>query len=139
MPGLGQVISYNQESLFLSSDKTHSYTYATEEPYSVFEEFEDSEYIVTDYLHEEFVSRVPKSSKIRKIFWAFEGPLLRVWTILEGKDPVLQNEIYQAESEFMDKFREIECDFIILFHENKELEEIHPYQAHQVFPLHSSQ
>ena len=143
MPGLCQVMSSNESLVMISSlepnfmkgaRKGRIFFIDTNKEFEIYEEFEDSDFVVTTYLHEEFIKRLPQVPQIECVYWAFEGPLLRVWTALEKPNDAVQGQIYESELLFMDNFPEIECDFVIIFCPREKIEDMVPYGAHRVFP-----
>ena len=88
---------------------------------------------ISDSLAKFFVSFLPPDSKIEQIYWAFEGSVLRIWTIIDNPDDVVEEPIYEAQLRFMDKFPDVDCDFTVIYRLGKPLEEISPELANRVF------
>lgn len=86
--------------------------------------------VVSDSLARNFASFLPKSESVERVAWDWEGDVLRVWTIISRRDAVLQRAIYEAESRFLDIFTDRQCDFSIVYREDRDMAEILPTRAH---------
>ena len=97
-------------------------------------EAEDSTVLITQTLGDSFVSLLPLDPRIERVYWAFEGPVLRIWTIIDQPDFSLESPIYDAQLKFMDKFPELECDFSVNYRFGKTLEEVKAHQSNEITP-----
>ena len=88
---------------------------------------------MADSVGKYFASLLPKDRRIEQICWAFEGNLLRVWTIIDRPDFDFEIPIYEAELRFMDRFRDLECDFSVIYRFGKPLDHIAPTGAAAVY------
>jgi len=77
---------------------------------------------VTHSLAKFFVSKLPEDPRIERVYWAFEGAVLRIWTIIDNPDYEFEKSIYEAQLEFMDAFRDLECDFSVIYRLGKPVE-----------------
>jgi hypothetical protein len=84
---------------------------------------------VTHSLARFFVSFLPQDKRIRDVMWAFERPVLRIWTIIDEPDFQLEQPIYEAQRRFMDKLDDVPCDFSVVYAFGKPIEEIRPTGA----------
>lgn len=80
-----------------------------------------------------FVDRVSHLSEIERVFWKVEDDRIRVWTIIGEPNLPVENQIYDAQLEFMDMFPELSCDFVVIFRQGKAPDQISPEGARQVF------
>ena len=78
---------------------------------------------VTHSLAKFFVSKLPEDPRIERVYWAFEGAVLRIWTIIDHPDYEFEKIIYEAQLQFMDTFPELECDFSVIYRLGKPLED----------------
>ncbi len=77
---------------------------------------------VTHSLAEFFVSKLPEDPRIERVYWALEGAVVRVWTIIDHPDYEFEQSIYEAQLGFMDAFRDLECDFSVIYRLGKPVE-----------------
>lgn len=77
---------------------------------------------VTHSLAEFFVSKLPRDPRIERVYWALEGTVVRIWTIIDHPDYEFEKGIYEAQLGFMDAFRELECDFSVIYRLGKPVE-----------------
>lgn len=98
-------------------------------------EVEDSTVLITQTLGDSFVSFLPRDPRIERVYWTFEGPVLRIWTVIDQPDFSLESPIYDAQLKFMDKFPELECDFSVNYRFGKTLEEVKPHQSNEITPF----
>ena len=77
---------------------------------------------VTHSLAKFFVSKLPKDPRIERVYWALEGTVLRIWTIIDNPDYEFEKSIYQAQLGFMDAFGDLECDFSVIYRLGKPVE-----------------
>jgi hypothetical protein len=77
---------------------------------------------VTHSLAEFFVSKLPEDPRIERVYWALEGTVVRIWTIIDQPDYEFEKSIYDAQLRFMDTFRELDCDFSVIYRLGKPLE-----------------
>jgi hypothetical protein len=77
---------------------------------------------VTHSLAEFFVSKLPKDPRIERVYWALAGTVVRIWTIIDYPDYEFEKWIYKAQLGFMDAFRELECDFSVIYRLGKPVE-----------------
>ena len=77
---------------------------------------------VTHSLAKFFVSKLPEDPRIERVYWAFEGAALRVWTIINQPDYEFEKSIYEAQLQFMDTFPDLECDFSVIYRLDRPLE-----------------
>ena len=77
---------------------------------------------VTHSLAEFFVSKLPKDPRIERVYWALEGAVVRIWTIIDQPDYEFEKSIYEAQLGFMDAFHELECDFSVIYRLGKPVE-----------------
>jgi len=87
---------------------------------------------ITHSLAKFFAFFLPPDPRIERVYWAFEGSVLRIWTIIDHPDDVLEASIYEAQLRFMDKFPDLECDFSVIYRLGKPVEEVRPEEAHLV-------
>lgn len=85
--------------------------------------------VVSTSLTQNFARLLPDSPLLECIGWAWEGDVLRVWTVISHRDRELQRKIYAAESRFLDAFGDRRCDFSVVFRENRDVSEILPTRA----------
>lgn len=84
---------------------------------------------VTNSLARFFVSVLPQDKRILDVFWAFERPVLRIWTVIDEPDFRLEKPIYESQRKFMDKIDEVPCDFSVIYAFGKPISEIRPTGA----------
>lgn len=84
---------------------------------------------MTNSLARFFVSFLPVDPRIENVYWISGGSVLRIWTIIDTPDYVLERPIYEAQLRFMDKFPDLECDFSVIYRFGKPVEEIRPEGA----------
>lgn len=84
---------------------------------------------ITHSLGNCFDALLAKDARIRQIYWAFENLVLRIWTILEEPDIEIERPIYEAQRRFMRSFRDLDCDFSVIYAFGKDLNNIHPEGA----------
>lgn len=77
---------------------------------------------VTHSLAEFFVSNLPEDQRIERVYWALEGAVVRIWTIINHPDYEFEKSIYDAQLKFMDTFRELDCDFSVIYRLGKPVE-----------------
>lgn len=80
-----------------------------------------------------FVDRVRHMPEIERVFWKVEDDRIRAWTIIDQPNLPVENEIYDAQLDFMDMFPELSCDFAVIFRQGKVPDQISPEGAKQVF------
>jgi len=79
---------------------------------------------VTHSLAKFFLSKLPDDLRIERVYWAFEGTVLRIWTILDHPDYEFEKIIYEAQLQFMDTFPDLECDFSVIYRLGKSVENL---------------
>lgn len=77
---------------------------------------------MTHSLVEFFVSKLPEDPRIERVYWALEGTVVRIWTIIDHPDYEFEKSIYDAQLRFMDAFRELDCDFSVIYRLGKPIE-----------------
>jgi len=87
---------------------------------------------ITNSLAKFFLSFLPVDPRIERVYWAYEVSVLRIWTIVDNPDDVVEEPIYEAQLRFMDKFPDLECDFSVIYRLGKPVEDIRPEGAHLV-------
>jgi hypothetical protein len=94
--------------------------------------------LITQTLGEFFVELLPGDTRkrIERVYWTFEGPVLRIWSVIQSPDSQLEHPIYDAQLSFMDKFPELEFDFSVIYRFGKNLKDIRPEGSAELFPLH---
>lgn len=80
-----------------------------------------------------FTADVSELPDVERIFWKVEDNWIRVWTIINQPNREVENKIYDAQLDLMDKFPEKFFDFVVIFRQGKMPEEIHPEGAIPVF------
>jgi hypothetical protein len=85
--------------------------------------------VVSASIAQNFARLLPRSAMVECVAWAWEGNVLRVWTVLSHRDRTLQKQIYRAESLFMDGIGNRPCDFNVVFRESRSLAELVPTKA----------
>jgi hypothetical protein len=88
---------------------------------------------INDSLAKYFLSLVPAEAQIERVYWTFEGVILRIWIIMDHPDYKAEVPIYDAELRFMDRFPELEFDFSIIYRFGKAIEQIAPTDANLAF------
>ena len=78
---------------------------------------------VTHSLARFFVWRLPEDPRIERVYWAFEGSVLKIWTIINQPDFEFEKSIYETQFRFMDAFPDVECDFSVIYRLGKPLED----------------
>ena len=73
-------------------------------------------------LAEFFVSKLPEDPRIERVYWAREGAIVKIWTIIDHPDYEFEQSIYEAQLGFMDAFRDLECDFSVIYRPGKPVE-----------------
>src|SRR5207253_177572 len=73
-----------------------------------------------------FAKFLPDSPFVERVAWAWEGDVLRVWTVLSRRDRGLQRLIYAAESRFLELVPQRRCDFTVVFRDGRPLAEVLP-------------
>lgn len=86
----------------------------------------------TDFLEQFFVKRLPKDSRVEHVYWFSENDTLKIWTVIPEPDFSLERPIYEAQTFFMEKFPEYECDFSVIYRFGKSLSNIKPHGSYQV-------
>lgn len=84
---------------------------------------------LTDLLSKAFVAVLPPDPRVECAYWSCEGALLRVWTIIDHADALLEEQIYNAQLTFMDQYPYLDCDFSLIFRCGKPLEAVKPEGA----------
>ena len=87
-----------------------------------------------DSLINVFVSRVPRAREVESVFCKTENARIRVWTVIDEPNRQIENQIYDAQFDLMDKFPEISFDFVVIFRQGKAPESVRPEGAIRVFP-----
>ena len=91
--------------------------------------------IVSASLADFFVTFLPcEDSRLKAVFWQFEGAMLRVWTIISSDDFEFEKRIYSAEKSFLTRFQNVQSDFYVVFQEDRDLAEVTPADSHQAYP-----
>lgn len=88
------------------------------------------QWIVSKSLAAFYLEFTPEDDRIECVLWCFEGPVLRIWTVIDVPDEELQEQIYAAELKFLDKLPDGPSDFSVLYRHGRTLEEIRPVGAH---------
>jgi len=88
---------------------------------------------ISDSLKQLFVSRISHLVEVERVFWRAEENRVRVWTIMDEPCLEIENQIYDAQLQFMDLFPEILFDFSVIFRQGKGREQISPSGATEVF------
>ncbi|MBZ0168328.1 hypothetical protein MELA_02158 [Candidatus Methylomirabilis lanthanidiphila] len=78
-------------------------------------EWVHDEEVVRRSLAKFFVFKLPEDQRIERVYWALEGAVVRVWTIIDRPDYEFEKSIYEAQLRFMDAFQELECDFSVIY------------------------
>lgn len=134
MPGICQALVTNQTgNSFGTSNESEGPRYIVSS-WTVVESVTDSTLLITQTVGECFVEFLPKDTRIERVYWSFEGPVVRVWTIINTPDFLLEDPIYQAQLAFMDKFPELECDFSVIYRFGKDFNDIKPQGAIEIIP-----
>ena len=81
---------------------------------------------IKDSLADYFVASLPEDQRIERVYWNFGGSILKVWTIVNVPDDEVEDPIYNAQLKFMDKFPELDCDFVVIYRLGKPLDDIRP-------------
>jgi hypothetical protein len=85
--------------------------------------------VVSASIAANFARLLPKSRLVECVAWAWEGNVLRVWTVITQRDRETQRQVYRAESQFLDVYANRLCDFSIVFRENRPMHEMLPTSA----------
>ena len=80
-----------------------------------------------------FVARIAGLSEVERVFWKAQHSRIRVWTVMDRPNVAIENQIYDAQLDFMDVFPEISFDFVVIFRQGKNQEQISPEGATEVF------
>lgn len=88
---------------------------------------------ISDSLKQLFVSRISHLVEVELVFWRAEENRVRVWTVMDEPRLEVENQIYDAQLQFMDLFPEILFDFAVIFRQGKSREQILPSGATKVF------
>jgi len=106
--------------------------YLRAESPSEFWEFPHIADTVTHSLAGFFAALLPKDKRIEHVYWFSEDDVLKVWTVIPEPDFEIQEPVYQAQMDFMEKFPEYECDFSVIFRFNRPFDDVKPHGAHSV-------
>lgn len=88
---------------------------------------------ITNSLVAVYVSQVSVLSEIERIFWRREGNRIRVWTLINEPNEMVENQIAKAEMELMDTLPDYAFDFSVIFRQDKAPEHIGPQGAVLVY------
>lgn len=71
---------------------------------------------------------------VERIFIRKGDDFFRVWVVVPTMDLALEDQIYESQCAFMDRFRDIAFDFTVIFREGKDAASIKPSGARLVHP-----
>ena len=87
---------------------------------------------IKDSLADYFVASLPEDQRIERVYWDFDGIILKVWTIVNVPDDEVEDPIYDAQLRFMARFPELDCDFVVIYRLGKALDDMWPAGARAV-------
>lgn len=90
--------------------------------------------VVSKSIARNFARLLPNSPLIERVAWAWEGDVLRLWTVVAHRDRQLQRNIYRAESQFLEACGGRLCDFVVVFRDDRNLADLLPSRAHVLIP-----
>lgn len=85
---------------------------------------------ISGLISEFFVEALPDDPRIERVLWDSEDDVLRVWTVTSESDFALEEPIYKAQMEFIERFPTLLCDFLVIYRYGKTLDDIAPQGAH---------
>ncbi len=120
-----KVPHYSKEEIGASRAKRHLADVfpGTVSPSSIFPS------TLTDLLSKGFLALLPSDPRVECVYWSCEDSLLRIWTVIDGPDSRLEEQIYDSQLQFMDRYPHLECDFSVVFRSGRLLEAIRPEGA----------
>jgi hypothetical protein len=71
---------------------------------------------------------------IERILIRKDTDFFRAWVVIPDIDLAIEDQIYAAVLNFMDKFPDMPFDFAVLFRQGKDPNSIQPARAFQVYP-----
>lgn len=88
---------------------------------------------ISHSLKQLFVTRISNLAEVERVFWRTEENRVRIWTIMDEPRLDVENQIYDAQLNFMDLFPEYLFDFSVIFRQGKGREQFSPAGATEVF------
>ncbi len=88
---------------------------------------------VSSAIEDSFLNLLPIDPRIKRVYWAFENEMLRIWTITESPDFKFDSSIYKAQQAFMDIWPELDCDFSVIYCAGKDIDSLHPTHSTQIY------
>jgi hypothetical protein len=80
-----------------------------------------------------FVAQIKGLPDVERVFWRRESTRIRVWTVIDQPDVVVEDQIYKAQSDLMDLLPEYSFDFSVIFRQGKPHDQISPRGAVEAF------
>lgn len=81
---------------------------------------------MTDTLGTYFKSLLDGEPGVLGIYWCYEGETVRIWTAIEDMDFSVEAGIYDAQTRFLDRMDDIECDFSVIYRQGRDLNALLP-------------
>lgn len=82
-----------------------------------------------------FAKHLSRVTGIERIFARRDDDFLRVWIVIPEMDLAKEDEIYEAQLAFMDKFPDTKFNLCVIFRQGKDPRTINPSGARLVYPL----
>ncbi len=73
-----------------------------------------------------FASLLPGDPRVERVYWHFDGETFKVWTVIDTPDDQVEHPIYAAQVAFMEKFSDLDCDFVVIYRFGKPIEHLRP-------------
>ena len=87
---------------------------------------------LADFLALSFLPLLPESESIKGVYWAHEESTVRIWTVIDEPNDVLEEQIYKAQLRFMDSHVHLYWDFSVIYRFGKSMQTIIPTDAIKV-------
>ncbi len=88
---------------------------------------------VSAAIEREFVKMVEQIPNVECLFIRKDEDFMRVWTVIPDVDIEVEDQIYEAQMTFMDKFSDIPCDFSVIFRQDLNPTTLKPVDAQVLF------
>jgi hypothetical protein len=85
-----------------------------------------------DSLARYFLSVLPGDERIERVYWATEGAMLRVWTVIDEPDEELEGKIYDAQLRFLDHHDDRPSDFSVVYRFGRSHDDIRPERVARI-------
>lgn len=88
---------------------------------------------VSAAIEREFMKMMEQILNVERVFIRKDEDFMRVWTVIPDVDIEVEDQIYEAQMTFMDKFSDIPCDFSVIFRQDLDLTALKPVDAQVLF------